>query len=448
MRKILVVDDDRNHLRIIKGLLEKQKMEVFTAREVDLAVPLIEKLDLQLILTDLKMPGKDGMALLMLSRERKPELPVIMITGHGDIETAVTAMKQGAHDFITKPFDEDELLTAVQKALAEYEKNRELVSSYFDVENPLLPEVIGQAPAIAQIMQSVKKIAATDATVLVGGETGVGKELVARTIHAASRRHNEPFVKVNCAAIPEALAESEFFGYERGAFTGAMTSKPGRFELAHRGTIFLDEIGEMPLSLQSRFLGVLQDKAFERVGGVKTIKVDVRIIAATNKNLQADVQAGKFRADIFYRLNVVSLLVPPLRERKDDIAPLTAHYLKKFALRYRKKVTGLTPEAMAAFICYDWPGNIRELENALERMVLMSETEALGPEYMPAELQGAGASSSAPSFKEKLADAFSMTEKQMIVEALNKTAQNRTDAAKLLGVSRRTLQNKVKEYGL
>ena len=448
MARVLVVDDDRNHLRVMKGLIEREGVDVVTAPDVDTALSRIDHAEFDVIITDLKMPGKSGMDLLAHCRERKPAVPVIMVTGHGDVETAVSAMKLGAYDFITKPIDEHELVHAVQKAISESEKNRELVSAYFDKESGSLPEVIGKASAIEQILQTARKIAPSDSTVLICGETGVGKELIAKTIHLASGRCDKPFVKINCAAIPETLAESELFGYERGAFTGAVTSKPGRFELADEGTIFLDEIGDMPLQLQSRLLSVLQDKSFERVGGVKTIKVDVRILSATNRDLQADVHAGKFRADLFYRLNVVPIRIPPLRERKDDIVPLLGHFLKKFASRHGKRAAHVLPEVEAAFVHYDWPGNIRELENAVERMVLMSDADALGPELLPAELRETTANAAPSSFKERLDDIVCTSEKQMIVDALSKTQQNRTKAAELLGISRRTLQNKIKEYGL
>jgi transcriptional regulator with PAS, ATPase and Fis domain len=253
---------------------------------------------------------------------------------------------------------------------------------------------------------------------------------------------------VNCAAIPETLLESELFGYEKGAFTGAVTNKPGRFEIAQEGTIFLDEIGEMTLHLQAKLLGVIQDKAFERVGGVKTIKVDIRIISATNQDLQSAIQSSNFRSDLFYRLNVVPIYIPPLRERKEDLIPLVDYFLKKFSAKYQKRIANISPEVMASFSNYNWPGNIRELENVLERMILMSETPTLGLDHLPGEIRGAMSTISTPTLKEKVDTISQMTEKQMIIDALNKTNQNRTKAAKLLGISRRTLQNKIKEYGL
>jgi len=447
MASILVVDDDQNIRKVLRELLDKEGFNVLTASDVDKALPLIDQQDLDLIVTDLKMPGKSGMDLLTLCHEKRPAVPVIMITAFGNVEAAVAAMKKGAYDFITKPFDENELLNVIEKAISESEMNKELISTYFDKETHF-SQIIGKTPVMQQVFQMVQKIAPTDSTILITGETGVGKELIALEIHSGSQRRDHLFVKVNCAAIPETLLESDLFGHEKGAFTGAVTTKPGRFEIAHKGTILLDEIGEMPLHLQAKLLGVIQDKSFDRVGGVKTIKVDTRIIAATNQDLQTAIQAGKFRPDLFYRLNVIPIHVPPLRERKDDLIPLVGYFLKKFTGKYLKKITNVSPEVMATFSHYDWPGNIRELENVLERMVLMSETDTLALDQLPPEIRGIVSTVGASTLKEKIDTISQMTEKQMIIDALNKTNQNRTKAAKLLGISRRTLQNKIKEYGL
>jgi two-component system response regulator AtoC len=444
----LIVDDDRNVCRVLGELLERAGLNVLTAFDVDAAMPIIAGQDLDLIITDLKMPGKSGMDLIVFSRKTKPRVPVIMITAFGNIEAAVSAMKHGAYDFITKPFDEDELLNIVKKALAESQKNKELVSAYFEKEGPVFSDVIGNSPVIQQLFLTVRKIAPTDSTVLITGETGVGKELIARGIHLASRRQNRPFVKVNCAALPENLVESELFGYEKGAFTGAVTSKPGRFEIADGGTLFLDEIGEVPLHLQAKLLSVLQDKSFERVGGIKTIKVDVRIVSATNQDLSSAIQSGKFRSDLFYRLNVVPIHIPPLRERKEDLIPLLDHLLKKFSNKFEKNITLAPPEIMAAFVNYHWPGNIRELENVLERMVLMAETDVLDLVQLPPEIRGTVSTVESSTLKGKVDNLSRITEKEMIINALTKTNQNRTKAAQLLGISRRTLQNKIREYGL
>jgi DNA-binding NtrC family response regulator len=448
MALILIVDDDQSLCKVLKGLIEKAGFGVVVAHDVDAALSIIDEQDLDLIITDLKMPGKSGMELLSECRVRKPAVPVIMITAYGNIDDAVAAIKQGAYDFITKPFDEDELLNGIKKALNESRKNKELVSVYFDRESTFLPDVIVESSVVHEILQTVRKIGPTDSTVLITGETGVGKELIAKAIHLGSLRRDQPFVKVNCAAIPESLIESELFGYEKGAFTGAVINKPGRFEVADNGSIFLDEIAEIPHHLQAKLLGVLQDRAFERVGGVKTIKIDMRIISATNKDLQADVQTGKFRSDLFYRLNVVPIYIPPLRERKDDLIPLMDYFLKRLEIKYQKKIAHVSPEVTAAFMTYDWPGNIRELENIVERMFLMSENGILGSDDIPGEIRGSGEVADCSTFKEKRNVVYHITEKQMIMDALNKTDQNRTKAAELLGISRRTLQNKIKEYGL
>jgi DNA-binding NtrC family response regulator len=448
MDVILVVDDDPNVCKILKGLLEHAGYAVLTAYEGDKALAIIGEREVDLVVTDLKMPGTSGMDLLTLCHERKAAVPVIVMTAYGTIEAAVASMRKGAYDFITKPFDENELLAVIHKALAESRKNRELITAYFDKDHDFSLQFIGRTTAIEKILQTIQKIAPTDVTVLISGETGVGKELVARQIHMSSRRRDHPFIKVNCAALPEALLESELFGHEKGAFTGAVSSKPGRFELAHQGTIFLDEIGDLPLHLQTKLLTVLQDKSFERVGGVKTIKVDIRIVAATNRDLSEAVQAGTFRSDLFYRLNVVPIYIPPIRDRKEDLIPLVDHFVTKFATKYRRTVTHIAPEVIAVFGSYDWPGNIRELENVLERIMVMSEDDILGLDLLPMEISGTTLTPGPSGLKEKLESISSITEKQMIIDALNQANQNRTRAAKLLGISRRTLQHKIKEYGL
>ena len=448
MEVILVVDDDPNVCKILKGLLEHAGYAVLTAYDGDKALAIVDEREVDLVVTDLKMPGTSGMDLLTLCHERKAAVPVIVMTAYGTIEAAVASMRKGAYDFITKPFDENELLAVIHKALAESRKNQELITAYFDKDHDFSSQFIGRTTAIQKIFQTIQKIAPTDVTVLISGETGVGKELVARQIHMSSHRRDRPFIKVNCAAIPETLLESELFGHEKGAFTGAVSSKPGRFELAHQGTIFLDEIGDLPLHLQTKLLTVLQDKSFERVGGVKTIKVDIRIVAATNRDLSGAVQAGTFRSDVFYRLNVVPIYIPPIRDRKEDLIPLVDHFVTKFATKYRRTVTHVAPEVMAVLSSYDWPGNIRELENVLERMMVMSEDDILGLDLLPMEISGTTLTLGPSGLKEKLESISSITEKQMIVDALNKTNQNRTKAAKLLGISRRTLQHKIREYGL
>ena len=447
MPSILIVDDDRNLLKILGDTLERLAVDILTASNAESALSAIESQAFDLVITDLKMPGKSGLDVLAFSLKMKPSVPVIMISAFGSVEAAVEAMKRGAYDFITKPFNPDELLQVARKALAESRKNKELLSPYFDDAASFAPDIVGGTAFIARILDTVRKVAPADSSVLISGETGVGKELVARAIHLAGPRRARPFVKVNCAAIPDALLESDLFGHEKGAFTGAVVTKPGRFELANGGTLFLDEIGELPMNLQAKLLAAIQDKAFERVGGVKTLRIDVRIVAATNRDLAAACRNGSFRKDLFYRLNVVPIDIPPLRERREDIVPLAEYFAKRLESRYRRK-TGIPPQVLSAFIAYDWPGNIRELENAIERMFVLSEGALLDPNLLPDEIRSSTTPAQSSNFKSQAEAATRGTEKQMILNALNSTNQNRTQAAKMLGISRRTLQNKIKEYGL
>jgi DNA-binding NtrC family response regulator len=448
MPDILIVDDDKNVGRVLKDLLGREGFDVDSVTSVFDAQPVIEEGDLDLIITDLKMPGLDGMDLLTECRAKRPEMPVIMISAFGSVDAAVNAIKRGAYDFITKPVDETELLNVVNKALAESGSNQEMISDYFKNDSDFSAKFIGRSPAITDIMTTIRKIGPTDATVLITGETGVGKELIARAIHLASGRKEQPFVKVNCSAIPEALIESELFGHEKGAFTGAIIDKPGRFEIANKGTLFLDEIGEVPLNLQVKLLSVLQDKAFERVGGVRTVDVDIRIVAATNKEMKKAVEAGEFRADLYFRLNVVPVHVPPLRLRLEDLDSQIDYFVMKYSGQYGRGELEIAPEVRASLTAYSWPGNTRELENIIERMVLLSEGNILTRDNLPDELTGVELSENNGTLKKGRDVIIKATERKMIVDALDSTGGNRTRAAKILGVSRRTLQNKIKDYDL
>ncbi len=447
MPAILLVDDDRNLLTILRDIVKELPVEIVTASNAEAAFDALKSGTFDLVITDLKMPGNSGMDVMSLSLKINPAAPVIMISAFGSVEDAVAAMKKGAYDFITKPFNPDELLQVVKKALSESSKNKELVSPYYDDAKQFAPNIVGATAPIMQVFHAMRRVASTDSTVLISGETGVGKELVARAIHLASSRHTQPFIKVNCAAIPDALLESDLFGHEKGSFTGAVVSKPGRFELANGGTIFLDEIGELPLNVQAKLLAAIQDRAFERVGGVKTIRVDVRIVAATNKDLAAACQNASFRSDLFYRLNVVPLHIPPLRERREDIILLSEHFLSRLTARYRRRV-GIPPEVFNAFVSYDWPGNIRELENVIERMFVLSEGTILDPALLPNEMHPGDAAAADSSLKSRTEAIIRSAERQIIMNALNSAHQNRTRAAKVLNISRRTLQNKIKEFDL
>ena len=446
--KVLIVDDHPNVLVVLQDLLEREGFKVLTSGNYDEAIPFIEGEDLDVIITDLKMPGKSGMDLLNYSRKRRPDIPIIMISGHGDVEGAVTAMKNGALDFISKPVDKKELIPVVRRALSESGYNREIVSDFFEEREDFDPGFIGSTSTVEEIFRTVGKIAPTDSTVLITGETGVGKELIARSIHLGSPRRGAPFIKVHCAAIPETLVESELFGFEKGAFTGAVSTKPGRFELADSGTLFLDEVSEIPLQVQVKLLTALQDRAFERVGGVKTRKIDIRIVAATNRDLHTMVDEGSFRPDLFFRLNVVPIAIPPLRERKDDITLQAKYFFEKFTLRHGKMIESIPDEIITAFLAYSWPGNTRELENIMERLVLLSEDNILDPVNLPHEIGVGRPREASEGFKDRVEDAASAAEKHLIREALEEAGGNRTRAAEMLEISRRTLYKKMKDYNL
>src|SRR5579863_1511634 len=394
-KQVLIVDDEPNLRKILSAQLGRDGYDVLTAEDGDQGLQLLKEHHIDLVITDLKMPKVDGMTLLKKALEEEPELPVVLITAHGSIDTAVEALKSGAFDFVTKPFDKDEVRQIVAKAL----KTRELRGADA-TSSPALRKarfgIIGTSQAITELYAILERVADTPTTALVTGESGTGKELVARALHEHSGRKEKPFIKVNCAAIPKELIESELFGYERGAFTGAVSSKPGRFELANGGTLFLDEIGEIPVEMQVKLLRALQESEFERVGGIKTMRVDVRLVAATNRDLKKLIAGGTFREDLFYRLNVVPIRLPALRERPTDIPLLAQHFLSKFNERLKKHVSGTEPEALDILASYAWPGNIRELENVIERAVLFCDAQKVRVQDLPPEVRGALASPQVP----------------------------------------------------
>ena len=461
--RALIVDDEKNISFVIQAMLERASFETIVFNDSSEALEAIATEDIDVVITDLYMPGQGGMEILDYCQKNHPQLPVVIITAYGTVESAVSALKRGAFDFVTKPFDQAELLAVVQKAVATYQQRQKEPIIFFSSSNsaatqptvPVISSIIGSSPQMQDVFKVISKTAPSPSTVLVLGESGTGKELVAYEIHRQSSRANQAFVKINCAAIPATLIESELFGYEKGAFTGAVASKPGRFELANDGTLFLDEVAEMPLEMQVKLLRILQEQEFERVGGVNTIKVDVRIITATNKNLEEEVKAGRFREDLFYRLNVVPIHLPPLRERREDIEPLVKCFLSQFNEKLKKQIHGLTPETLATLRGYSWPGNIRQLENVLERMVLMCDGEILTLGDLPDELtphlpdRGDGENGVTPlSLKQIVRKQTQSLERELIEKALDETSGNVTRAAEKLQLSRKGLQLKMKELGL
>jgi nitrogen regulation protein NR(I) len=463
-KQILVVDDELNLRRVLSAQLVRDGYDVQTAEDGEQALQVLREHHIDLVISDLRMPKVDGMELLRRALEMDDALPVVIITAHGTVDTAVEALKTGAFDYITKPFDQDEVRTVVRKAL----KTRDLSATEATRAEPAEIQegyrygIIGKSPGIQDLSAVLDRVADTPTTVLISGESGTGKELVARALHENSSRRNRPFIKVNCAAIPRELVESELFGYERGAFTGAVTSKPGRFELANGGTLFLDEVGSIPVEMQVKLLRALQESEFERVGGIKTLQVDVRVVAATNSDLRREIAAGTFRDDLFYRLNVVPIQLPSLRERATDVPLLVEHFVAKFNARLKKSVVGIEPETERILVSYPWPGNIRELENVIERAVLFCDGQRLRPSDLPPEIReetptGRSRTPSQPAIqerpssdglKEQVKAAMSRLERELIVKALDQTNGNVTRAARLLKISRKGLQLKMKELGL
>ena len=437
--------------RVLEAMLRREGYEVITAANGVEALGGMSA-GVHTVITDLKMPVLDGMALLKRLSAEYPDVPVVMITAHGSVENAVEAVKLGAFDYLEKPFEQEQIRQVVAKAMNTYTLARRDARP----EEPSVRgrfRLVGQAPAIRQIYGVVEKVASTPSTVLITGESGTGKELIARALHENSARHSGPFIKINCAAIPKTLMESELFGYEKGAFTGAVGAKPGRFELAHGGTLFLDEIGEIPVEMQVKLLRVLQESEFERVGGIKTIKVDVRLVTATNRDLVQDISSGSFREDLYYRLNVVPIHIPPLRDRREDIPLLVEHFLAKFNDRLKKQIDSVSADAISRLISYHWPGNIRELENLMERTMLFCERSEIQVSDLPPEIGGlspvsAAASPNAASLKEAVRAETERVERELIQKALDETGGNVTQAARKLKISRKSLQTKMKELGL
>jgi two-component system response regulator HydG len=447
--KILVVDDEPSHRKMLEAVLAENGYEIQQTDDGQSAIEAVEKRFYDLILMDVRMSRVSGIEALKKIKEISPGIPIIIMTAYASVNTAVDALKSGAYDYLTKPLDIDELKILVGKALHHRQLEQENVflkeqlGDRFDFSN-----IIGQSSEMKKLLETVALVAPTEATVLILGESGTGKELIANAIHQNSPRRDRPLIKVNCAALPETLLESELFGHEKGAFTGATTERKGRFHLAHRGSIFLDEIAEMATSTQAKILRVLQEREFQPVGSSRTVKVDTRVITATNKDLPEQIKADRFREDLYYRINVVSLSVPALREHRDDIVLLADLFLKKYTEKNRRLIKGFVPRAMDLLMRHDWPGNVRELENVVERAIIMARGDLITPPDFPEFLQKLDVDREVTRLDLTPGRTLKAVEKDMIIRTLEMTGGNRTHAANILGISRRTLQLKLKDYSI
>jgi two-component system, NtrC family, response regulator len=451
METILIVDDEKNYLVVLEALLGTEGYEVITAGNAIDALEHIRNPDLDLVITDMKMPGMSGMELLEAAKKINYELPVIVMTAFGTIEMAVDAMKKNAYDYITKPFRNEELKLTIKKALEKYrliKENRLLNEALSDKYR--FGNIIGKSKPMLGIYDLISKVSRSKASVMITGPSGTGKELIANAIHYNSPRKDRPFISINCGALTETLLESELFGHEKGSFTGAIAMKKGRFELADNGTLFLDEVGEMPPSLQVKLLRVLQEMEFERVGGTKTLKVDVRIISASNRDVKEDVSSGLFREDLFYRLNVIHIEVPSLKERGEDIRMLVDHFIDKYRDGENKKIE-MSPEAWKSLYNYVWPGNIRELENVIERAVVLNSTGVIGvedlPEHFSEKKEELDIDNFIP-FNAPLQQTLEQIEKKIILRALKKCSNVQSHAAEMIGIKKDLFHHKMRKYNI
>jgi two-component system NtrC family response regulator len=448
MDTLLIVDDEKNYLVVLEALLSPEGYEIMTSDKAQEALRLLQEADVDLVLTDMKMPGMSGMELLEEAKKIKPEVPVIMMTAYGTIEMAVEAMKKHAYDYITKPFQNEELKLTIRKALENYrlvKENRRLSEALSERHG--YRNIVGKSKSMLKVYDLIDKVAQSKASVLITGPSGTGKELIAKAIHYESLRKDRPFISVNCGALAETLLESELFGHEKGAFTGAIAMKKGRFELADGGTLFLDEIGDMSPPLQVKLLRVLQEMEFERVGGTKTIKVDVRVLSASNRNLKDDVASGVFREDLFYRLNVIHIEVPPLRERMEDVRLLVTHFIEK----YGDSKIELTPQAWEALYTHSWPGNIRELENVIERAVVLNSGNFIDLKDLPVEFTKAKGDLDVDRFippEAPLQSTLEEIEEKLIRRALKESGNVQSHAADQLGITKSLIQHKMKKYNI
>ena len=462
MPTVLIVEDEPKMLRLLELNLSDEGYTTRSAASAEAALSLLRQESVDLVLTDLRLPGMDGLEFLQAAKRVNAALPVVVMTAYGTVETAVEAMKAGASDYVLKPFSLEEIKLIIRKELDVHhlrEENRSLreaLGRRYEFKN-----IVARSPKMQEVLATVERVAPTNSTVLLGGESGVGKDLIARALHQHSRRASGPFVKINCTAIPENLLESELFGYEKGAFTGAVASKPGKFELADKGTVFLDEIGDVPGAIQVKLLRVLQEREFERLGGTKTLKVDVRLVAATNRDLRAALEQGTFREDLYYRLNVVPISIAPLRERKEDIPYLVDHFIARFAREAGKPIEGITSAAMKLLADFHWPGNVRELENIIERAVALFAGTVIDVGDIQLDVSAwqpwslaAGANSTGPNTASPAAPVLpgGMTleryEDEIIREAVRRAGGNKSQAARMLGLSRNALRYRLSKMGV
>ncbi len=448
MPAILIVEDEAKMRRLLELNLGEDGFTTLSAGDAEAGLKLLRENSIDLVLTDLKLPGMGGLEFLQAVKRQNAALPVVVMTAFGSVETAVEAMKAGASDYVLKPFSLAEMRMVIHKELDVRnlrEENRSLREALG--KRYAHPNIVARSAKMQEVLAMVERVAPTNSTVLLGGESGVGKDLIARAIHEKSRRASGPFTKINSTAIPESLLESELFGYEKGAFTGAVASKPGKFELADKGTLFLDEIGDVPPATQVKLLRVLQEREFERLGGTRTIKVDVRLVAATNRDLRAALEQGTFREDLYYRLNVVPIDIAPLRERKEDIPDLVNLFISRFAEDSRKPVEGVSPEAMQIMVNYHWPGNVRELQNIVERACALAKGSVLEPADIHLDTRSAKAPNGAAGF---LPEGMTLEqwEDEMVQEALRRANGNKSQAARLLGLSRNALRYRLSKIGI
>ena len=449
-RTILIVDDDRDTRDGLARALSGAYRTVVAADAESAMAALAADPSIALMLSDVRMPGADGVSLMKAAKAAHPHLAVILLTAYGSIDAAVAAMKDGADDFIAKPVDLDQLELRVEKEMRHADLRNEVKSLHAALDEKYgLEQIVGSSDAMKKVFRTVRQVAPSDATVLLEGPSGTGKEVVAHAIHNLSRRSDGPFVAVHCAALTPTLLESELFGHEKGAFTGAVSRQIGRFEAANGGTLFLDEISEIDPSTQIKLLRVLEDRTFERVGGTETLHTDIRVVAATNRDFKAYVDAGKFREDLYYRLNVVGIKLPPLKDRHGDIPLLAQRFLREYSAKNGDRVKSISPEAMSILEAYPWPGNVRELRNAIEKMVVLAEGERLAPSDVPEEMRAAASLHGTPAARAMPpGGTLSDTEKNRVLAALAANGGNRSRAADALGISRRTIQRKLKEYAI